>query len=103
MPVRLLDDRVEATVEAGQDELAGVLNLEGQRGVDHVRGRQPVVNPATDWAELLRDGVHEGGDVMVGHAPDLRDALRRRRDRMCADLGDRLGGYGPDLRPRVER
>ena len=40
------DDRLERAVEPVEDELARVADLERERGVDDVRRRQPVVEPA---------------------------------------------------------
>ena len=73
------------------EQLAGVPDLQRERGVDDVRRRQPVVHPAPLRPELLGDGVDERGEVVVGRQLDLGDALGRRRRRAGADRGD-VGG-----------
>ena len=50
-------------------------DLERERGVEHVRGGQAVVEPAPVLAELLGHGVDEGRDVVVRARLDLRHAL----------------------------
>ena len=96
-------DGGKRALECGEDQGAGVPDLERQGGVDHVRGRQPVVEPTAGLAELLGDGVYEGGDVVVGERLDFGDALRRGRFGLRRDLGDGLGRNDADLRPSFER
>ena len=45
---------------------AGVAQLQRQRRVDHVGGREAVVEPARAGTDLLGDGLGEGQDVVVG-------------------------------------
>ena len=74
------DDRGERAVQALQEQGAGLLHLERERRVEHVRGRQPVVEPAPSFVvEPLADGVHERGEVVPGLLLELADASRRRR------------------------
>ena len=70
------DHRVDGPVDPAEEELARVLDLQRQRGVDDVGGGQPVVEPAALRPELLGDGVDEGGGVVVGRQLDLGDARR---------------------------
>ena len=78
-------DGRERSLESLQDQLAGSPDLQRQRRVDDIRGGEPVVEPAPLLAELLADGVDEGGRVVVERGLDLAHArgirsLRRRRD-----------------------
>ena len=76
------DDRGEGVVEPGEDELPRFPDLERERGVDDVGGREPVVEPAPALVvELLADGVDERGGVVVERRLDLGDALGARRRR----------------------
>ena len=77
----------EGAVEPGEDEHAGLLDLQRERGVDDVGGGEAVVEPAALLAELLGDGVDEGGRVVVERRLELGHALRARRSR----LGDARG------------
>ena len=97
------DDRGERAVDAFDDQPARLLDLQRERRVEHVGGRQPVVEPAPVLAEPLGDGVDERRDVVVRPLLDLAHALRRRRDRGVPDRLRRLGGHAADLGPRVER
>ena len=96
-------DRVDRAVEPGEDQLAGVLDLERERRVDDVRGGEAVVDPATLGPELLGDGVDERGGVVVGRSARSRRRARRRRRRAGADRGDVGGGDRSELGPAVER
>ena len=66
--------RVDQLVRAAQDDLARRAQLERERGVEHVRRRQPEVDPAARVARGLGQDVDERGDVVVG---DLLALLRR--------------------------
>jgi hypothetical protein len=100
--VRACDDGVERTVEAREQERACVAHLERECRVEHVGGREPVVEPAAGGAEIGRDGVHERGEVVLRPLLDLRHALGGRRRGSCSNLGHVGGGDGPDLGPAVE-
>ena len=80
-PRRARRRRASARSMPGEQQRAGVADLQRERRVDDVRRRQPVVHPAPFRAELLGDGVDERGQVVVGRPLDLGDALGRRRDR----------------------
>ena len=88
--------RRESSTPASRD-------LERQRRVEHVRGRQPVVEPTPGSAEPLGDGVDERGDVVLGPLLDLGHALGRRRHGARADLLGGLARDDADLGPAVER
>ena len=60
------------------------------------------MEPAAGGAELLGDGVDEGGRVVVQARLELGDALRRRNLGALADLARRLGGNRADLGPAFE-
>ena len=72
----------------------GLLDLERERGVEHIGGGQAVVDPAPLGPDLRRDHVDEGGDVVVGGPLPLLDRLDRERGARAAGLG-RLGRHDP--------
>ena len=82
-------------------QLAGVPDLQRERGVDDIRRRQPVVHPAPLRPELLGDGVDERGEVVVGRQLDLRHSLGARR--RCARRGSRPRRLPGRPRPRPSR
>ena len=61
------------------------------------------MEPAPLLTELLRHGVHEGGDVVVRPRLDLGDAIRRGCDGSLADSRGRVGVHDAELGPRVQR
>src|SRR4029450_12580855 len=61
------------------------------------------MEPTPRGPELLRHGVDERGDVVVGLPLDLRDAGRRRGDCTRGDLGDVLAWDCAHVRPTLER
>ena len=97
------DDRSECGVDALDDQPAGVLNLQGERGVDDVGRGEAVVEPAALGADLFGDGVDECCKVVVGRLLDLGNTLRRRNARARADRGDVARRHDPKLCPCVER
>ena len=96
-------DRSERCVESPEDERAGLTHLERERRVEHVRRREPVVEPAAGLADLLGDRIDERGDVVVSDALDLGDPLGRWRLRPLAQLGGGLERDDPELGPRLRR
>ena len=80
---RPLDQGVAVGARAGDDDLAGLAQLQRQRRVEHVGGGEAVVDPAPVLADRGGDDVDEGGDVVVGDLLALVDRL------------DREGGVGP--------
>ena len=78
-------DCVERPVERLEHDCAGILDGQRQRRVEHVRGGQPVVEPATLLSEPCRDCVDEGRDVVIRLALDLGHALGARDDGMLAN------------------
>ena len=72
-------DDCEGAVETREDQRARLADLQRERGVDDVGGGEAVVEPAALLAELLGDGVDEGGGVVVERRLELGDPLRRRR------------------------
>ena len=75
----LLEDGRERPFDPFEDQRSRFPDLQRQRGVENVRGRQPVVEPAPDRPERLRDRVHERSDVVLRPLLDLGHPLRRRR------------------------
>jgi hypothetical protein len=100
--VRTRHDRLQRTVDAGQNQPAGVLDLQRERRVDDVRGRQPVVEPPPERAELLADRVHEGRHVVLRPRLDLGHARRRRNLRPLADRACVVRRYRAELGPRIQ-
>ena len=72
-------DDGEGAVEAREDQRARLADLQRERRVDDVGGGEAVVEPAALLAELLGDGVDEGGGVVVERRLELGDPLRARR------------------------
>ena len=74
-------DGGERTVDAGEQQLARVADLQRQRGVEDVRRREPVVHPAALRAELLLR---------------RRRRTRRGRGRCCRSISATRSGVGGD-------
>ena len=68
-------------LEARQQELGGLLELERQGGVHHVRGREAHVDEAGVGPEGLLEVRQERDDVVPGRRLDLVDALGGDRGR----------------------
>ena len=82
---RALGERDDELARAGDDDLAGRAELQGERGVEHVGRRQAVVDPAPAGPGALLQHVDEGRDVVVGDALALLHGLdgeRRGADRL---------------------
>ena len=103
MLLRSGDDRREGALDPVEHERPGLADLERQRGVEHVRRGEAVVEPAPFLAELLRHRVDERGDVVVRARLDLRHPLGARRHRPRPDRVDRLVRHDAGLGPPVER
>ena len=97
------DNDGERPLQPAEDQRAGVADLQRQRRVDDVGGRQAIVKPPPRVAELLGNGVDESRDVVVRQSLDLRDAFRRRRLGFGGDLGRGLRRDDADLRPSFKR
>ena len=95
-------DRVHSPIDACADQLAGGLDGERKRRVDDVRRGQAVVKPPSVRAEIRRHRVDEGGDVVVGHALELGDAVRAGNSRSLADGARTRRRDRADVGPRVE-
>src|SRR5204863_9459787 len=60
------DDGLEGMVDAGEEQRARLPDPYRERGIDHVRRREPVMEPAsTLLVEPFAHGVDEGGQVVV--------------------------------------
>ena len=103
MLLRAGDDRGERAVEAVHDERAGRADLERECGVDDVRRGEAVVEPAALLAELLGDGVDEGGGVVVERRLELGDPLGGRRDGLLLQGPGGLLGHDAELGPGGRR
>jgi len=89
----------ERAVEPGDDQRAGLADLEGERRVDDVGGGEAVVEPAAFVAQLLGDGVDERRRVVMERRLDLRHALGCRALRVLLQRLRRVGGHDPELGP----
>ena len=89
------NDGGERAINSGEQQLAGVPDLQRECGVDDIRRRQPVVHPAPLRPELLGDGVDERGEVVVGRQLDLRHPLGARRRGAGADRSNIGRGTAP--------
>ena len=74
---RLRDQRVDELLGAGEHDLAREPQLHGERGVEHVARREPVVDPAPGRAGARAEDVDERGDVVVGDGLALLHVVRR--------------------------
>jgi hypothetical protein len=74
MPQRQRPDHRAVAFEPGQQEIGGVLELERERGIHHVRGRETHVDVAGVRAERLLQVRQEGDHVVAGGGLDLVDA-----------------------------
>src|SRR4051794_795903 len=104
---RALREGDRELARAREDRLARAAQLERERRVEHVGGRQPVVDPAAGRPGGGGEHVDEGGDVMVRDGLALGDGLDR--ERRGADRGqfvgrgsvlERLGGGDLHVAPR---
>ena len=100
--LRARDYGLERALELVEEERARFAHLEREGGVDDIRGGQPVMEPPSRGAELGRDGVDEGGEIVLRLALELRHALRGWRLGAGADLGDGLGRDRAELAPGLE-
>src|SRR5439155_4260012 len=91
-------DRGERTVEARENQPAGLPDLQAERRVDDVGGGEPVVEPPALLAELLGDGVDEGGRVVVKRRLKLGNSFGARRGRL-GDARRGLLGHHSELGP----
>ena len=66
--------RLHEVEEVGADEVAGVAHQDGEGGVHHVRGGEPVVQPAPLGPHALRHAGDEGDHVVLDLLLDLLDA-----------------------------
>ena len=104
---RPLGEDERQLARAGHDRRARPPDLQRERGVEHVGGRQPVVDPAPAGAGGGGQHVDERGHVVVGDRLALLDRLDgegRAADRL--EVGgrrpvlERLGGRDLDVAPR---
>ncbi len=93
-------------LEILDEDLAGLLQLDRQAGVEHVRAGQALMEEARFGADLLGGPGQEGDDVMLHHRFDRIDA-RDVDGRLCRPIfahpGRRFLGNRTELRHRVER
>ena len=97
---RALDDGGERARRCPSARGARLLDRERERGVEHVRGRQAVVEPPAVRAEPLgrrrRRRRRRRGSSFARSRPPARVSARARSR---TDRGAALGGDDPDLRP----
>ncbi len=99
----------EQRVEIGEEDVARLLELKRQAGVEHVARGQALMEEPRLGSDMLGEVGEEGDDVVPGLALDLVDArdlelaflAQRRGDAGGNDAGslERLGGEGLDLEP----
>ena len=97
------NDRGERGFDPMDDQTACVADLQSERGVDHVRGRQAVVEPPALGADLLGHRVDERCEVVVGCLFDLGDTLGCRRCRAAANRRNVRDRDDSQLGPSVQR
>ena len=84
-------------------------HLHSERGVEDIRGGQPLVHPACGGTDRVRHILEEGDDVMVGPLFNLKDVGNGKPGFLADGLGVCLGdlsetchsfaGEGFDLEP----
>ena len=82
------DDGFEGAVEALDEERSGLAHLKRERGVEHVRGGEAVVEPAPSLrVEPFADRIDEGGEVVARPSPRARERVRASAPlpALCAD------------------
>jgi hypothetical protein len=89
-------ERVAVVASPGGDDRPRLDELGGERGVEHVGGGQPVVQPATLLADRVLDHVDERGDIVVGGALALLNRLDGELGPLPAGAGRRLGHHPLD-------
>jgi hypothetical protein len=95
-------DGCEGFLDALEQKHRGFSQLQRERSVEDVGGRQAVVQPAPLLAQVSGHRVHECGDVVLSPLLDLRHALRGRRHRSVADRLDGSPRNRPDLGPALQ-
>ena len=94
----------EEEVEALEEEVGGLGELDGEAGVEHVAAGHALVDEAAVGADALGEPGEEGDDVVAGLALDLVDAVQVGLgyvSRPWRRLGSRMvlcGGFGDGCR-----
>ena len=96
-------------IEIGEQDVARLLQLHCQAGIEHVGRRHALMHEAGGRADMLGEIGEEGDHVVLGLALDLVDARRieaaelpDRRRRLLGDDAERglgVAGMGLDLEP----
>ena len=97
--LRPSEDGVEGALDPGENQPARLADLQSERGVDDVGGREPVVEPATLRAEPVGNGVDERRQVVLGLLLELGDASRGGWAGCGADLARPQRPERPRPRP----
>ena len=109
----LRGDRAIECFRGPDQKIRGAGELQGQRRVDDIARREPVVHPRTlGLTDALLHDVDEGRDVVFGRLLALVDRgnVEARASPHCVggglrhhtDLGPRFRGEDLDLQPRAE-
>ena len=103
-----LEDR-EQSVDVGDENVGGARELDGETGIEHVRGRHPLVHEPGGLADMFRDTGQEGDHVVARLLLDLVDPLDiessalpcfpGRLPRDDAEIGLGLAGQDLDVEP----
>ncbi len=92
-----LGERGRERAGAGDDHVAGAAQLQREGGVEHVGGREPVVDPAAGLARRRAEHVDERRDVVVGDPLALLHGLDGEGggpDRLEVGFGGAVEGLG---------
>ena len=95
------DDGPEQRGETCVNERSGITHLQCECSVNDVAAGEAVVNPATLWANALRELIHEGDDVMISSSLQLVDACDIDL-RLGADYRNGVGRHFARCSLRVE-
>jgi hypothetical protein len=97
------NDRRKCSVDPVEDERSCLADLQCERGIDDIRRRQPVVEPAALLADPFGDRVDERGRVVMERRLELGNPRRRGHRRPLAQGLRGLSRDDPELGPRLRR
>ena len=96
-------DRRKRGVEAREQDAAGLANREGEGGVEHVRGREPVMEPAAVVTQVRGDGVDERSHVVTRFPLSCLGPRWRRSAGGATNCVGTRGRHDADCGPPVQR
>ena len=105
-------ERLQQPLQVGMQDIAGARQLNGEAGIQDIRGRQPKMQETRFGPDVLGDIGEKGDDVVLGFLLDLVNAgdleLRALADQAGRLLGDEaqfglgVAGMELDIEPDLE-